>query len=198
MSYQTIITLRENLTQTKLKYYTESASEVTIRKNLLKTFIRKLNGRLTIILFFHKMIYTPLHGKQNLVDTYLTFLSYMLTLTQGILMKETHRDRILSLSRAPFLMIQAIVKTGKFAKLPTQLYYKLLTRHPMVKVKILRPLQTYNITILRRKYLSQRRTLKLHMNLRNKHRRVRVTILQLLKTTILLAKLFRKTNLVIV
>ena len=43
----------------------------------------------------HKMIHTTLHGKRNLVDTYLTFLSYILTLTQSILMKVTHRDQIL-------------------------------------------------------------------------------------------------------
>ena len=42
----------------KIKSYTESASEKTTLKNLLKTTIRKLIGRLTIISLSHKTIYT--------------------------------------------------------------------------------------------------------------------------------------------
>ena len=112
-----MITLFKNLKQTKVKSYTESASENAILKSLLKTIIRKLNGKLTIILSFHKLIYTHLHGKRKLVDTYLTFLSYILILTQLILMKVTRRDEILLLSHVPFFMIQVIVKTGKLAPL---------------------------------------------------------------------------------
>ena len=121
MVNRTIIILCETSIQTKLKSYTESASENTILKHLLKTIIRNFNGRLRIISLFHKMIYTPLHGKRNLVDTYLTFLSYILILTQSILMKVTHRDRILLLSRDPIFMIQAMVKIGKLAPLLTHL-----------------------------------------------------------------------------
>ena len=60
-----------------------------------ETTITKLDGRLTIISLSHKMIYTQLHGKRNLVDTYLISLSYTLTLTQLILMTAIHRDQIL-------------------------------------------------------------------------------------------------------
>ena len=51
-------------------------------ENLLKTTIRKLDGRLAIISLSDKTTYTQLLGKRNLVDTYLTFLSYILILTQ--------------------------------------------------------------------------------------------------------------------
>ena len=70
------------------------------------------------------MIYTQLHGKRILVDTYLTFLSYILILTQFILMKVTHRDEILFLSHVTVFMIQAMVKTGKLAPIfdPTVLH----------------------------------------------------------------------------
>ena len=66
-----LLKLKTNKTQIPHRIRPES----TILKNLLKTFIRKLNGRLTIIFLFRKMIYTPLHGKWNLEDTYLTFPS---------------------------------------------------------------------------------------------------------------------------
>ena len=55
-----------------------------------------------IISLFHETIYTPLHGKRSLVDTYLTFLSYILTLTQSILMNVIHRDQIVLLSHVLF------------------------------------------------------------------------------------------------
>ena len=67
----------------------------------------------------------------------------------------------------------------------------------MVKVKTLKPLQTYMTNIVPREHLSQIRTLKLHINLCTNHYRGRVTNLQRLRATILLPKLIRKTNLVI-
>ena len=183
------------LNTNKTKSYAESASESTILKNRLKRNIRKLNGSLTIISLFHKMIYTPLHGERNLVDTFLTFLSHILTPTQLILMKVTHT--ILLLSRAPIFMIQAMVKAGKLASLLTHLWYILQILNRMVKVKTLRPSQTYIILIVPNKHLSQARTSELHMNLYNNHHRDRVTTLQRLRSTILPQKFFRKTKLVI-
>ena len=103
----------ENSRQTKFKTCTEFASESIILKILPKTFTWKLNGRSTKISSFHKMIYTPLHGKRNSAYTYLTCLSYILTLTQLILMKVIHKDQILLLSHVPIFKIQAMVKTGK-------------------------------------------------------------------------------------
>ena len=126
----------------KSQIYTESASENTTLKRLLRTIIRKLNGKLTIILLSHKMTYTQLHGKQNLVDSYLTFLSYILILMQSILMKVIHRDQILSLSHVLFFMMQSMVKTGKLVPVLTQLYYILQILNRMVKVRTLRPPQT--------------------------------------------------------
>ena len=157
--------------------------------------ITKLNGRLTIISSFHKMIYTQLHGKRNLVDTYLTFLSHILTLKQLILLKVTHRDQILLLSPAPVFMVQEMVKTGKLALLLTQLYYNPRILNRMVKSKKLRPLQTYITKKLPNKHPSQARTLKLHVNLCHNPHRSRVTTLQRLISTILLPKILRKTNL---
>ena len=113
-----------------------------LENNYLETTIRKLNGRLTITSLSNKMIYTQLHGKRNLVDSYLTFLSYILILTQLILMKVVHRDQILFLSHAPTFMIQAMVKTGKLAPFLTHLYHNFQSLNRSVKVKILRPLQT--------------------------------------------------------
>ena len=122
---RTINTLGGNLIQTKLKSYTESASENTTLKNLLKTTIRKPNVKLTIKSLSHKMIYTQLHGKRSLVDTYLIFLSYIPTLTQLILMIATHKDQIQLLSHVLIFMIQATVKTGKRAPFLTHPYHKL-------------------------------------------------------------------------
>ena len=48
--------------------------------------------------------------------------------------------------------------------------------------------------IVPNKHPSQARTLKLHMNLCNNHHQGRVTTLQRLKSTTLIPKLFRKTN----
>ena len=180
---------------TTLRSYTESASENTTFKNLLKTNTRKLNGKLTMISLFHKMNYTHLQGKRNFVDTDLTFLSYILILTQLILMKFTHRDQILSLSLAPIFMIQVIVKIGKLDPLLTDPQYNLQMLNRKVKVKMLRPPQTYFIMIIPHNHLSQIQTLKLHMNLCNNHHRGREATLQSLRSTILLSKLFRKTNL---
>ena len=69
--------------------------------------------------------YTQLLGKLNLVDTYLIFLSYIPTLTQLVLMIVTHRDQILLLSHVLIFMIQAMVKTRKYAPFLTHLYHKL-------------------------------------------------------------------------
>ena len=132
----------QKLNTNKLKFYTESTSESIILKNLLKTTIRKLDGRLTIILWSHNMIYTQLHGKRNLVDTYLTFLSYILILTQLILMKVTHREQILLLSHVSIFMSQAIVKTGKLGPFLSHIYHNLQSLNRMVKVRTLRPTQT--------------------------------------------------------
>ena len=104
---------------------TQILHRIRLRKynpeKLLKTSISKLNGKLTIISLIHKMVYTPLHGKWNLVGTYLTFLSYIRILTQLILMKATRRDQILLLSRAPIFMIQTMVETGELAPFLTHL-----------------------------------------------------------------------------
>ena len=67
----------------------------------------------------------------------------------------------------------------------------------MIKVKTLSPLQTYVIMIVPTKHLSRTRTLKLHMNLYNIHHRRRVTPLRRLKLAILLRRIARETNLVI-
>ena len=166
-------------------------------KNLPKTIIRKLNDRLTIISSFHKMIYTQLHGKRNLVDTYLTFLSDILLLTQLILKKVTHRDKILLLSHVLIFMIQATVKTGTLAPLLTHPYRKLNILSCLVKIRTFRPLQTYSTKIVPIKHPNQARTLKLHVNLCHNHHRGRATTLQRLRSMILLPRRFRKTNLVI-
>ena len=189
--------MSENKIQTKLKSYTESASESIIPKNIPKTIIRKLNDRLTIISSFYKIRYTQLHGKRNLVDTYLTFLSYTLLLTQLILMKVTHRDQILLLSHVPIFMIHAMVKVGKLAPLLTYPYRKLHILSCMGKIRTLRPLQTYITEIVTNKHPSQVRTLKLHVNLCHHHHRSKVTTLQRLRSMIFVPKLFRKTHLVI-
>ena len=143
-----------------------------------------------------KMIYTPLHGKRNLVDIYLTFLSHIRILTRMILMKVTRRDQILSLFRAPTFMIQAMVETGKLARLLTQPSYILQILKHMVKVKTLRPPQIYIVRTIPHKHLSQIRTLKLHIKLRNNQHGDRVTTLQRSRSTTLIPKLFRQTNLV--
>ena len=140
--YRTIATLSANSIQTKLKSYTESALESIIPKNVLNTLIRKFNGRFMIISSIHKMIYTQLQGKRKLVDTYLTFLSYILILTQLILLKVTHRDQILSFSDVPIFMIKALVKTGKLAPFLTHLHHNFQSLNRMNKVETLRPLQT--------------------------------------------------------
>ena len=113
------------------------------------------------------MIQTPLHGKRTLVDTYFTFLSYILILTQLFPMKVTHREQIRSLFRTAIFMIQAMVKTKKLVPFLTAV----LSSNPRSQVKTLRPLQTYITTIVPHEQLSQIRTLKLHINLCNKHHR---------------------------
>ena len=171
--------------------------EIQSQKKLLKAIIRKLNGRLAIISLFHKLIYIPLHGKRNLVDTYLTFLSCILSLTQFILMEVKHRDQILLLSRAPIFKIQAMVKIEKLAPLLTHLHYNFQNLNRMAEVKTLRPLQAELKMIIPSKHPSQPRTLKLHMNLSHNRHRDRVITLQRLRSTILLSKLPCRMNLVI-
>ena len=164
-------------------------------KNLLKSTIRKLNGRLTIKSMSHKTIYTQLHGKRNLVDTYLIFLSYIPILTQLILRKVTHRDQIPLSSHVPIFMIQAMFKTRKLVPVLTQLYYILQILNRMVKVRTLRPPQTWLKMIIPNKCSSQALTLKLHVNPCQNHHSGRVTTLQHLRSMILLLKKFRKSNL---
>ena len=131
-----------------------------------------------------------------MVDTYLTFLSYIPIPTQLILMKVTHRDRILLVSRAPNFMIQAMVKIEKLAPLLTHFYYILQILNRMAKIKTLRPLQTYITMIVPNKHPSHARILKLHLNLCNNHHHGRVTTLQRMRSTILKPKLDRKMSLV--
>ena len=159
----------ENLIQTKLNSYTESASESITLKNAVKATIRKPNGTLAIMSLFHKMIYTQLHGKRNLVDTYLTFLSYKLILRQLTLMKVTHRDQILFLSHVPIFTIRAMVKTAKHAPFLTHLYHNLQSLNRMVEAGTLRPLQSYLKMIIPSKFSSQAPTLKLHETLLHNH-----------------------------
>ena len=143
------------------------------------------------------MIYTPWHGKRNPVDTYSTILSNRLILIQSILMKVLHRGQILSLSRAPIFMIQAMAKIGKLAPLLTRLLCIFQISNRMIKVETLRPTQTYIKMIIPNKQSSHARTLKLDMNLWNNHNRGRVTFVQRLKSTILLPNLFHKMNLIV-
>ena len=131
------------------------------------------------------------------MDTYLTFLSYILILMQWILKKVTGNDQILLLSCTLLIMIQIMVKVGKLAPLLTHLQYNLQIVNCMVKVKSLRPLQAYFTKILPNKHPIPTRTLKLHVNLCHNRHRGRVTTQQRLRSTILLPNLFRKTNLVI-
>ena len=88
------ITWSENLTQTKPKFYTKLVFENITPKNPLKIIIQKHNGKLTTILLSHRMIYIQLHGKRNLADSYLTFLSYIPIPTRLTSMTVTHRDLI--------------------------------------------------------------------------------------------------------
>ena len=67
----------------------------------------------------------------------------------------------------------------------------------MVKVKTLKPPQTYIIMIILKKHPSQLRTLKLHVSLHTRHHWGKVTTLQRLRLTILLLKSPRKMRLVI-
>ena len=170
--------LTENSVLTKLTYYTESPSESTILTNHPKTITRKLNARMTIILLFHEMTYTHLHGKRNLVDPYLTFLLYKLILTQLILMKVTHTDQTLSLSRALIFVNQAMVKTGETC--PTFDPSVVDPSNPKADGQSREVETAPHLTpmIVPNKRSSQARTLKLHMNLCNNHNRGGVTTLQ--------------------
>ena len=131
------------------------------------------------------------------MDTYLTFLSCILILMQVTLMKITRKDHILILRRSLFIVIQVMVKIGKLALLLTHLPYNNLIVKCMVKVKSLRPLQTYITNRVPNKHPIPRRTLKLQVNLCHNHHRGRLTTHQGLRSTILLPNLFRKMNLAI-
>ena len=87
-------------------------------------------------------------------------------------------------------------KNGKLAAPLTQLYHHFESLIRMVKLKKLIPLQTWLTMIVPNKSQSQARTIKLHVNLCHNHNRCRATTLQRLRSTILLSKLLRKTNLV--
>ena len=119
--YQRIITFRQNLKTTKLNSYTGIISQNITPKSTLKTITGKPNGRLTIIISYHKTIHRHLHGEQNSEDTCLIFPLSILTLMQVIMMKVTHRDLTPLLSHAPNFMIPAMVKTGKLAPFLTHL-----------------------------------------------------------------------------
>ena len=86
-----------------------------------KTIIRKLKGGLMIILSNRKIIYTPLHGERKLEGTISTFVFSIKTQMEATLMKVTHRDQILLLSRNPIFMTRATVKTGKLAPILPEL-----------------------------------------------------------------------------
>ena len=108
----------------------------------VKTIIKKTNSRLTTMLSYHKMIYTPFHGKQNSDDTCWIFLLYTPTPMQAIFMENTPKEHILLLSCFSIVMTQAKVKIGKLALLLTHLQYNLQILHRMVRVKTLKPQQT--------------------------------------------------------
>ena len=143
------------------------------------------------------MIPKHLHGKRNLVDTYLTFPSYILTPTELILKKFTHGDQIVFWSRGPIFMIQAMIRTGKLAPLLNYLWYIRQILKCMVQVRTMRKLQTSITRMVLQKHLSQTRALQLHIDLCNNHHRGIMTTLQRLISTILLLKTFHKTNLVV-
>ena len=134
------ITLCENLTPTKPKFYIGFVYGILNIKSPLKTITRKSNGRFRIFLPHRKTTYTPLHGKHISEDTCLIFLLSILTLTLVILMKVTHGVQRLFLSLAPIFMTQVKVKTGKFAPVVTHLKYILEILNHLVKVKTLVPL----------------------------------------------------------
>ena len=123
------------------------------------------------------------------------FLLSILTLTNVILMKVTHRDQLPLMFCAPIFMTQAMVKTGKFNPLLTHLRYFHQILNCMAKVRTLRLPQTYVILIVQKKHLSQTRTLKQHTNLCNSHHRDQVTLLPIMKLPILFQKKCIRTNL---
>ena len=174
-SYRTIITLCENLKATRPKPYIGRFSGSTTLKPPLMAVIRKSKGTLTLILSYRKIINTPWHGRRYLEDTCLIFLSTIQTLRQLVLMKVTQRDQILLLSRAPIFIIQMVLRTGKPAMLLIHLQYNLQNPNSMVKVKTLRPQQTYVILIVPIKLPSQTLSLILHTNLYIIHHRARAT-----------------------
>ena len=166
--------------QTKRKFYIEFDSANTILKNLLKTTIRKRNGKPTTTSLSHKMICIQLHGKRNLEDTYSIFLSYILIPTQSNSTIVTHRDQIQLLSRVPIFTIQATVKRGKFDPFLTHQYHNFQRLHRRVKIRTMRP-----------------PSIELKMTTPNIYMTQLSTPLQCLRLIILLLKIFRQPNLAI-
>ena len=148
-----IINLCQNLILTKLKSYKESFSENITLKNPLKKIITKLNGRLTVVFLYLKMTYIPLAWEAEFGGHLFNTTLSILTPTQMILMRVTHRDQILLFFRSPIFNTQATVKTWKFAPLMTHLWYILQFLYRMAKIKTLRPLHSYVIVIVQRKNL---------------------------------------------
>ena len=113
------------------------------------------------------------------------------------LMKFTHRDQVVLLSRAPIFLIQATFKTGKLDQLLTHHHCIPQILKRMVKFKTLSPLQTYVIMIVQNKHRSQSRTLKPQYETIQCLTSRQSDPFQKLKITILLSRLFRKMNQVI-
>ena len=147
-------------------------------KDILKTNMRKPNGKLTILLLYRRMIYTHLHGKQNSEDTCLIFLLSTLTPMLVILMKITPKEQILFLFRGLICMIQTMVKTGKVALFLTHQMYLLQILNCIVKVNTLKSQQTYKTLLTQHKHLSQTQTMIRHTDLCSIHRRGTVTPLR--------------------
>ena len=112
-------------------------------------------------------------------------------------MKFTHRDQVVLLSSTPIFLIQATFKTGKIDQLLTHhlCIPQILKR--MVKFKTLSPLQTYVIMIVQNKHRSQSRTLKPQHETIQCPTSKQSDPFQKLKLTILLSRIFRKMNKVI-
>ena len=67
-----------------------------ILKNLLTTTTGQPSGRVTIVLSYRRMVYTPYYGKENLADKRFISLLYTLAPTRLILTEFTHGGQTLS------------------------------------------------------------------------------------------------------
>ena len=160
----------------------------------LKTIIRKLNGRLRIIFSHRKTLYTPFHGKRNLEDTCLIFLLSILTPTQAILMKSHTGTRYCYCPSLPFSTLKSWSQPGN---LPRFLPICSISINSWIAWPKPRRSQTNVILMVQKKHLSQTRTLIPNATLYNIHHRGRVTPWGHVRWKILLPKLFRKMELVI-